>query len=150
MIKLDKYNEEILRILARDGRISNIELASKVGLSPSACLRRVQELENSGVINGYRATLNAEKMGRSFLAYVTVGLSDHTLKSQKGFEKSMAESPEVTECHNITGAFEYILRVEVSDISHYKRFHAEALGSLPQVSSITTYVVIESTKDERA
>jgi Lrp/AsnC family transcriptional regulator, leucine-responsive regulatory protein len=147
MIKLDKYNEEILRILARDGRISNIELASKVGLSPSACLRRVQELENSEVINGYRATLNAEKMGRSFLAYVTVGLSDHTLKSQKEFEKSMAESPEVIECHNITGAFEYILRVEVSDISHYKQFHAEALGSLPQVSSITTYVVIESTKD---
>lgn len=150
MIKTDKFNEEILRILSSDGRISNIELANKVGLSPSACLRRVQELESSGAITGYRATLDPEKMGRSFLAYVTVGLSDHTLSSQQKFEKSMATSPEVRECHNITGAFEYILRVEVSDINHYKRFHAETLGSLPQVSSITTYVVIESTKDERA
>ena len=150
MIKLDKYNETILRCLSGDGRISNIELAKKVGLSPSACLRRVQELENSGVIEGYRAVLNPEKQGRSFLAYVTVGLSDHTSKSQKVFERAMSESAEVRECHNITGSFEYLLRVEVSNIAHYKKFHAETLGELSQVSSITTYVVIESIKDERA
>lgn len=150
MIKLDPLNSEILQILSCDGRISNIELAKKVGLSPSACLRRVQELENSGVIKGYRAALDPEKQGRGFLAYVTVGLSSHTVESQKSFEQAITDSPDVRECHNVTGAFEYLLRVEVSDINHYKRFHEETLGGLPQVSSITTYVVIESTKDERA
>ncbi|MDJ0832727.1 MAG: Lrp/AsnC family transcriptional regulator [Gammaproteobacteria bacterium] len=150
MIKLDRYNDQILRILAQDGRISNTELAGKVGLSPSACLRRVQELENSGVIKGYRAILDPELLGRKFLAYVTVGLSDHTLKAQQEFEQGITGSDEVLECHNITGAFEYLLRVEVSDMHHYKKFHAETLGALQQVSSITTYVVIESTKDQRA
>jgi DNA-binding Lrp family transcriptional regulator len=149
MIKFDKYNEQILQVLSGDGRISNTELANRVGLSPSACLRRVQDLEKSGVIRGYRAMLSAAELGRKFLAYVTVGLSDHRLESQKAFEQAMDSSKEVRECHNITGAFEYLLRVEVSDMAHYKKFHAETLGSLAQVSSITTYVVIESTKDER-
>ena len=150
MIKLDRFNSEILQMLSADGRISNIELAKKVGLSPSACLRRVQELEKSGVIKGYRAVINAEKLGRHFLAYVTVGLSDHTLKAQKQFEHAMDECPDVIECHNITGVFEYLLRVEVTDMTRYKLFHAKTLGSLQQVGSITTYVVIESTKDGRA
>lgn len=147
---LDRINSKILRELVRDGRISNLELSDRVGLSPSACLRRVQELESSGVISGYRAVLNPEKLGRSLLAYVTVGLSDHSMASQKAFEASMAESQEVRECHNITGRFEYLLRVEVTNIANYKKFHAEVLGSLPQVTSITTYVVIDSSKDERA
>ena len=146
MIKKDKFNDEILRILSKEGRISNTDLASRVGLSPSACLRRVQELESAGVIEGYRAILNPESMGRNFLAYVTVGLSDHTQKAQRGFELAMDASSEVMECHNITGGFEYLLRVEVSDMKHYKKFHAKTLGSLPQVSSITTYVVLDSTK----
>ena len=148
-MKKDRYNDEILRILSIDGRISNTELASKVGLSPPACLRRVQELEDSGVIKGYRAVLNPESFGRDFLVYVTVGLSDHTMKSQQEFEHAIGESSDVTECHNITGGFEYLLRVEVSDMKHYKKFHAKTLGALPQVSSITTFVVLESTKDSR-
>lgn len=79
MIKLDKFNEQILQILSKDGRISNTDLASRVGLSPSACLRRVQDLESSGAIKGYKAILNPESFGKNFLAYVTIGLSDHTI-----------------------------------------------------------------------
>lgn len=150
MIKIDKINTNILHILSQDGRISNIELADKVGLSPSACLRRVQELESQGVITGYRAVLNPEKLGRGFVAYVAVGLSDHSINSQKAFEKVINESQEIRECHNVTGTVEYLLRVEVCDIASYKQFHADVLGGLPQVHSITTYVVIESPKDERA
>ena len=150
MIKLDKINMKILHVLSEDGRISNIELAKKAGLSPSACLRRVQELESTGIIKGYRAVLSPEKLGRGFIAYVTVGLSDHSMKSQKAFETAMASSSNVRECHNVTGAFEYLVRVEAADIAAYKTFHAEVLGALPQVNSITTYVVIESPKDERA
>lgn len=150
MIKIDGIGRSILRELSRDGRISNIELADRVGLSPSACLRRVQELERSGVIKGYRAVIDPAKLGLTFLAYVTVGLSSHTKKSQADFEAAMAEAPEVRECHNITGTIEYLLRVETEDLASYKHFHTEVLGVLPQVHSITTYVLMDSPKDERA
>ena len=127
-----------------------IELADRVGLSPSACLRRVQELERSGVIKGYRAVIDPAKLGLTFIAYVTVGLSSHTKKSQADFEAAVADAPEVRECHNITGTIEYLLRVETEDLASYKHFHTEVLGVLPQVHSITTYVLMDSPKDERA
>ena len=150
MTKIDAIGRNILRELSRDGRISNLELAERVGLSPSACLRRVQELERSGVIKGYRAVIDPAKLGLTFIAYVTVGLSSHTKQSQSDFEAAMALAPEVRECHNITGTIEYLLRVETDDLAAYKHFHTEVLGVLPQVVSITTYVVMESCKDERA
>lgn len=150
MAGLDQIDRKILRELASEGRISNIELADRVGLSPSACLRRVQELERSGVIKGYRAVVDPAKLGLTFLAYVTVGLSSHTKKSQSDFEAAMALAPEVRECHNITGTIEYLLRVETQDLAAYKHFHTEVLGVLPQVHSITTYVLMDLPKDERA
>lgn len=150
MIELDRLNERILRELEKDGRISNADLAEKVGLSPSACLRRVQELERLNIIKGYRAILNHTALGIGFRAYIAVGLSDHTKKSQIAFEKAITKSEQVTECHNITGSFEYILRVETTDLAAYKVFHTDVLGTLPQVNSITTYVVMDSPKDERA
>ncbi len=145
----DRYNSRILQELQRDGRISNIELAERIGLSPSACLRRVQELERSGVIRGYRAVLDHERRGIGFIAYITVGLSDHTLPAQESFEAAMRAAPEVRECHNTTGIVEYLVRVELPDIAAYKVFHVEVFGALPQVNAITTYVVLDSPKDER-
>lgn len=150
MAKIDLINQQILRELGRDGRISNLELADRVGLSPSACLRRVQELERTGVISGYRAVLDHTKLGVGFVAYVTVGLNLHTKDAQEAFERAMARAPEVRECHNITGAIEYLLRVEATDLTAYKFFHTDVLGTLPQVHSITSYVVMGSPKDERA
>ena len=147
MMNFDRYNENILRELQSHGRISNIDLADRVGLSPSACLRRVQELERSGVITGYRAVLNPEALGIGFIAYLAVGLGDHTLPSQLGFEEAMRDTKAVRECHNITGTVEYLVRVEVADISAYKKFHVDVLGGLPQVNSITTYVVMDSPKN---
>ncbi len=150
MAKYDRINEQILQCLSRDGRISNLELADKVGLSPSACLRRVQELERQGVIQGYKAVLDRSKQGIGFVAYVTVGLNQHTKAAQEAFEKAISKAPEVVECHNITGAVEYLLRVEATDLVAYKSFHTDVLGILPQVNSITSYVVMGSPKDERA
>jgi len=150
MVPFDRMTDEILRVLTREGRISNLELARRVGLSPSACLRRVQELERTGVITGYRARIDPAALGRNFLAYVTVGLSSHTKAAQEDFERAMAAAPEVRECHNVTGTVEYLLRVEAADLSAYKAFHTDRLGTLPQVTAITTYVVIGSPKDERA
>ncbi|WP_102226254.1 Lrp/AsnC family transcriptional regulator [Acidimangrovimonas sediminis] len=150
MAELDQINENILRELGRDGRMSNLDLAARVGLSPSACLRRVQELERRGVILGYRARIDPGARGAGFIAYVAVGLSQHTKSSLEAFERAVARAPQVTECHNITGGIEYLLRVEVADIAAYKTFHTDILGALPQVNSVTSYVVLGSPKDSRA
>jgi Lrp/AsnC family transcriptional regulator, leucine-responsive regulatory protein len=149
MTQIDATNDRILRELTRDGRISNIDLAARVGLSPSACLRRVQEMERQGVIKGYRAILDPVKTGRGFVAYLTVGLSLHTKAAQEAFERSIARAPEVREVHNVTGTVEYLLRVEAADLAAYKHFHTEVLGVIAQVSAITTFVVMGSPKDER-
>ena len=150
MTNLDRNNAKILHELKSNGRISNADLADKIGLSASACLRRVQELERSGVIKGYRAILDSVALGVGFTAYVSVGLSDHTSKSQIAFEKAIAKSTQVRECHNITGSVEYLLRIETEDLAAYKLFHRDILGQLPQVNSIETFVVMDSPKDERA
>ena len=147
---MDDIDHHILRELTRDGRISNLDLADRVGLSPSACLRRVAALERAGVIAGYRAVLDKTALGTGFTAYVTVGLNTHTKASQEAFERAMAHAPEVVECHNITGAVEYLLRVEAADLAAYKHFHTDVLGTLPQVNAITSYVVMGSPKDQRA
>ncbi|MEO0917927.1 MAG: Lrp/AsnC family transcriptional regulator [Pseudomonadota bacterium] len=150
MYNFDKIDHQILRHLSKNGRLANTELADRVGLSPSACLRRVQALERQGVIRGYKAVLDPAQLGRGFVAYITVGLNDHTTESQTAFERAIARAPEVVECHNITGAVEYLLRVEVADLATYKTFHADTLGRLPQVNSLTTFVVMASPKDARA
>ena len=149
MSMIDPIDRRILQALQRDGRISNVALAEAVGLSPSACLRRVQELERRGVIRGYRAVTDPAKLGLGFVAYLGVGLSVHTKSAQEAFERAMQAAPQVRECHNITGTIEYILRVEAADIPAFKDFHANVLGALPQVTTITTYVVMGSPKDER-
>ncbi|HKL68681.1 Lrp/AsnC family transcriptional regulator [Salibaculum sp.] len=149
MADMDTINRMILRELSADGRLSNLDLAERVGLSPSACLRRVQELERRGVILGYRARLDPARTGRAFVVYVTVGLSEHSKAAQEGFEAAMARAPEVRECHNIAGAFEYLLRVETEDLAAYKAFHTDHLGTVPHVRAITSHMVMGTSKDER-
>lgn len=150
MIELDRVGRNILQALESNGRMSNIDLAARVGLSPSACLRRVQELERTGIIKGYRAVLDREKLGAGITAFVMVGLAAHLSKDARAFERAMDAAPQVRECHNITGAVEYLLRVEVADLPAYKDFHANILGVLPQVSSITSHISLGSPKDQRA
>lgn len=147
---MDAINKKILRELALNARLSNLDLSDRVGLSPSACLRRVQELERTGVITGYRVQTDRVPLGIGFTAYITVGLSIHTKDSQEAFERAISRAPEVIECHNVTGTVEYLLRVEAADLAAYKVFHTNVLGTLPQVSAITSYVVMGSPKDLRA
>jgi len=150
MTDLDDISRAILHELQRDGRISNLALADKVGLSASACLRRVQDLERRGVITGYRAQLDPVQTGQAYVVYVAVGLAEHSKAAQEGFEAAMALIDEVTECHNIAGAFEYLLRVETADLTAYKVFHTDRLGTVPHMRSITSYMVMGSPKDTRA
>lgn len=150
MAAMDLIDEKILRELVRNARVSNVQLAERVNLSPSACLRRVAELEKSGVIRGYGARTDPEQTGRGFAVYVMVGLSSHTKAAQEGFERAMAIAPEVAECHNIAGVFEYLLRIECASLADYKRFHTEVLGTRSHVNAITSYIVMGSPKDDRA
>ncbi|WP_411958205.1 Lrp/AsnC family transcriptional regulator [Paracoccus homiensis] len=136
--------------LRLNGRIPNTELAALVGLSPSACLRRVQDLERRGIISGYRAVVPPNARGLGFIAYVSVGLSRHSNDAQLAFERACIAAPAVRECHNITGASEYLLRVELADLAAYKQFHSDVLGAFPWIATITTHVVMGSPKDERA
>jgi DNA-binding Lrp family transcriptional regulator len=147
---MDHIDENILQVLECSGRLTNLQLAERIGLSPSATSRRVADLERNGVIAGYRAIIDRTKVGLGFVAYVTVGLSKHTKEAQQAFERAIARAPEVKECHNVTGVFEYILRVETADLGAYKVFHTDVLGVVPQVNSITSYIVMESPKDLRA
>lgn len=146
----NQINDRILRELRRDGRLPNTEIAARVGLSPSACLRRVQDLERRGVISGYRAVISPQARGVGFTAYVTIGLSKHSTATQKKLERLCLAAPAVRECHNITGTVEYMLRVQVADLTAYREFHADVLGNFPWIATITTHVVMDSPKDERA
>lgn len=139
-----------MQVLSREGRIANTELAERVGLSPSACLRRVQDLERSGAIRGYRAVIDPAARGGGFLAYVSVDLASHSKAALETFERAMAAIPEVRECHNITGDFAYLLRVETTDLAAYKRFHTDKLSAVAPVTRITSHIVMGSSKDERA
>jgi len=150
MAEIDTINRNILQTVERDGRISNTDLAARVGLSPSACLRRVQDLERSGLIKGYRAVLDRTRLGSAVTVFVMVGLSGHLRKDATAFEKAMDAAPEVRECHNITGSVEYLLRVEVADLEAYKTFHADTLGTQSQVARITSHISLGSPKDLRA
>ncbi|EGU29842.1 Lrp/AsnC family transcriptional regulator [Vibrio scophthalmi] len=146
---MDRFEERILHELKRDGRISNVDLANIIGLSPSATLRRVQDLEKRGVITGYKVKLNTIELGIGFIAYVSIGLASHRKQAQLAFEEHVRDVDEVVECHNITGSTEYLLRVETKDLISYKKFHADVLGECEHVNSITTMVVMGSPKDAR-
>ncbi len=150
MMEIDNIDRKILRELESDGRISNVELAHRVGLSASACLRRVQELERKEIIRGYRAIVDHTQLGVGAVIFVMVGLSGHSKKDAQAFEAAMDAASEVRECHDVTGAIEYLLRVEVADLKAYKSFHTDTLGTLPQVKSITSYINLGSSKDLRA
>ena len=149
MNRIDVIDERILHVLGREGRIANQALADCVGLSRSSTVRRAQALERSGVIRGYRAVIDRAMTGTAFTAYVAVGLNDHTKRGQEAFERGVARSAEVRECHNVKGTVEYLLRVEATDLAAYKHFDAEVLGVLPHVHSLTTYVVMGSSKDDQ-
>jgi Lrp/AsnC family leucine-responsive transcriptional regulator len=106
-------------------------------------------MERSGIIKGYRVVTDRVAMGRGLLVYLAVSLDGHSRGAQKAFEQAIERAPEVRECHNVTGSIEFLLRVEVADLEDYKRFHTDVLAALPQVSRLTTFVVMDSPKDER-
>lgn len=133
---MNDIDRAILTHLQKDGRQSNVDLASKVGLSESACLRRVKALEDSGIINGYVMMLNPAKIGKGGNVIVQVSLVNQQHETLVEFEKAVKSVPEVMECYLMSGDQDYHLRVVVRDASDYERIHTKHLTCLPGVARV--------------
>lgn len=147
---LDRTDRRILRALQEDGRMSNVELARKVGLSPTPCLERVRRLERDGYIEGYRAILNPEKMNAALIAFVEVTLERTTTAELDRFNNAIMALDEVLECHMVGGGFDYLVKIRLPDMGHYRRFLGEKLAAIKGVSQTHTYVVMEEVKSTTA
>jgi DNA-binding Lrp family transcriptional regulator len=143
-MKLDKYDKLILDALQKDGRISNVQLAGLVSLSESACLRRVRALEESGMIDRYAALVSQPKVGLSGNVFVHIGLHREEESELAAFEQAVRNIPEVMECYLMTGEFDYLLRVVVSDMADFERLHRDALTRLPGVARVNSSVAIRT------
>jgi len=141
---LDRYDRAILRALQQDGRISNVHLAARVNLSESACLRRVRVLEQDGLIERYVALLNQKKAGVGGTVFVHIALRREEQSELAAFEKAVQDIPEIMECYLMTGEFDYLLRVVVSDMADFERLHNEALTRLPGVARVNSSVAIRT------
>jgi len=141
---MDDIDRSILTTLERHGRISNDELAARVGLSPSPCLRRVRRLEQTGVIRGYRALVDPAAVGRSLRVFAGVRLLRHARADVAAFERAVTQLPEVVHTHHVTGNYDYLLQIEVADLSAYEDFHANRMATLPGVAAVTSYVTMKT------
>ncbi|MDO8826661.1 Lrp/AsnC family transcriptional regulator [Methylophaga sp.] len=143
--KLDRYDQMILDILQKQGRISNQELAEAINLSPSPTLRRVKQLEENGLIDGYVALLNARKLGLTLMAFIGISMDKHTPERFSGLEEKLASYPEVLECHLITGqTADYLLKVIVRDMDAYQQFLLQKLTRIEGVTGVHTSFVMKS------
>ncbi|GAA6145897.1 MAG: AsnC family transcriptional regulator [Thalassolituus sp.] len=134
-VTLDRTDRQILELLQQDGSLSNLQLADKVGLSPSPCSRRVKALEESGLILGYRALLDSRKLGLDLLALINISMDRHTPERFNNFEDKLMACPEVLECYLITGqSADYVLKVLVEDMDAYQQF---LLGTLTRIEGVT-------------
>ena len=163
-IVLDKTDRRILDVLQQDGRLSNQDVAERVSLSPSPCLRRIKRLEEAGVIRAYAALLDPVKIGLGLLAYVNVRLDKHTDREppagargasngpspRDDFARAVARWPEVMACYAMTGDMDYLLRVHVEDMEHFSRFMMETLLRHPAVLDVKSSFALQKIKETTA
>lgn len=151
MLQLDKFDKAILSALQENGRLSNQELADQIGLSPSACLRRFKALETSGLIVGYRALLDAKKLGLDLMALVHISVDKHTKERFQGFESAVQAIPNVLECLLLTGqSADYQLKVVVKDMDAYQDLLLNHLTQIDGVSGVHTSFVLRKVVDKTA
>lgn len=141
-MRLDAVDAAILDHLQREGRMPNAELAERVGLSPSACHRRVRALEGAGVIARYVALVDADRVGRGLVVVTLVTLENQRRETMEAFERAVAEVSEVMDCYLMTGAEDYLLRIAVSDARGYERLHRERLSGLPGVARLVSNIAM--------
>jgi Lrp/AsnC family leucine-responsive transcriptional regulator len=143
---LDAIDGRIIAALQADGRLSNVELADRVGLSPSPCLRRVKRLEREGYIEAYRAMLQRSRIGLGFTVFVDVKIEGHANERADAFQAAIVAMPEIVACHLVSGAADYLLEVVVPDLEHYQQFLVGKLLSLPIVREVRSNIAIQTLK----
>jgi Lrp/AsnC family leucine-responsive transcriptional regulator len=143
---LDAVDCRIIAELQADGRLSNVELADRIGLSPSPCLRRVKRLEHEGYIDGYRAALRRERIGLGFSVFIGVKIDGHSNERALQFEKTVVAMPEIVACHLVSGEADYFLEVVVPDLGDYQRFLVDKLLNLPIVREVRSNIAIQTLK----
>lgn len=146
----DRIDLNILRLLQADGRLTNVELARQVNLSPTPCLERVRRLERAGYIKGYVALLDPEKLKRGLMSFIEVRLDRTNPDAFQIFADAMNRRPEVLECHMVAGGFDYLIKVRVADMAAYRAFLGDELSSIPGVAQTHTYMVMEEVKSTHA
>jgi len=144
---LNPHDRSILRALQADGRMTNAQLADQIGLSPTATSERVKRLTRDGIITGYGARLDPDKLGRGLLVFIEVKLDRTTPEVFDAFSSAVRVAPEVMECHMVAGGFDYLIKTRVNDMVAYRRFLSETLLALPGVRETHTYAVMEEVKD---
>jgi DNA-binding Lrp family transcriptional regulator len=149
-MNLDPIDKRILTELQRNGRVSNVDLAEAVGLSPSPCLRRVRDLENAGVVDRYAAILDQAAAGYALSVFVQVTLERQIETALEAFERVVSERPEVMECYLMTGDADYLLRIVVPDVAAYEGFLKNHLTRIQGVSSIKSSFALNRVKYETA
>lgn len=150
-MELDRFDKQILEVLQAEGRIANQDLADRIGLSPSPCLRRVRALEEAGLITGYRAMLDARKLGLSLIALVHISMDRHTPERFANFEASVSVLPEVLECLLITGQdADYQIKVAVKDMDHYQSLLLNKLTRIDGVTGVHSSFVLRRVVDRTA
>lgn len=148
MTTLDPIDQKMVRLLQLDGRMSNAKLAAEVGLSPSACLRRLRALEASGIIRGYAAFVASDQDEPAATFIVSIVLERQTAEFLDRFEVAVRRCPDVAECYLMTGGSDYLLRVEASDMADFERIHRDQLSSLPGVARIQSSYAIRRVNRE--
>ena len=147
---IDQIDRRILRALRANARLSMVALGEQVGLSKTPVTARVRRLEEAGYIRGYRAELDAGKLGLEHVAFVEVRLSDTREAALQAFNTAIREIPEVEACHMIAGGFDYLVKVRTSNVRDYRRVLGEKISQLPHIASTSTYVSMESVLDQGA
>lgn len=139
MATLDKIDRQILALLRENARMSNLELAESVNLSPTPCARRVKQLEDSGVITGYSVTTDPRKLGYQLSVYIAISMDKHTAERFSNFEKKLREFPEVVSCSIVTGRSEdYLIKALVKDMAHYEEFLLHRLNRIEGIAQVHT------------
>ena len=147
MAYLDDIDRKLLAELQREGRVTNVELASRVGLTAPPCLRRVRSLEEEGVIRGYHADLDPSKLGFAITVFAMVSLKSQAETDLRAFEAYVAELPQVRECHMLNGEIDFLLKVVAQDLRSFQQFLTSKLTQAPNVASVKTSLTIRTSKN---
>jgi Lrp/AsnC family leucine-responsive transcriptional regulator len=147
-MQIDRYDRQILQVLQEDGRISNQDLADRIGLSPSPCLRRLRALEDAGIVTGYRALINAKALGYTLMALVYIAMDKHTPERFEHFEREIMQIPEVLECLLITGQdADYQIKVIVKDMDAYQELLLNRINRVQGVTGVHSSFVLRKVVD---